>query len=251
MDELQALKELFSSPEPPPESVVQRQREKLMTIIEATTAVNPGPQQRPRRPRRRRAVALIVAPVATAALAAAGWAVLRTEATEAHSFACVTDGVVTILPNDGTSPVEACKSAWESGAMIQGVTTAPPLVACVNEGGAVEILVDHGPDSCDSAGMGEWTGQAEYEAAGAAVRAALVSFHDRLESTGNACATEADWRAALREQTAVHGWTIEVNQVEPDRHCFDVGSIDPTTKTMTLIGHPGDDSIGCDPRTGC
>lgn len=222
-----------------------------MTIIEASRASNPDPPRRSRRARRQRTIALIAIPVVSVALAAAGWAVLHGEATEAHSFACVTDGVVTVLPNDGTSPIRACQAVWESGAMVQGVTTAPPLVACVSDRGSVEILVYGGADSCQRAGMAEWTGQAEYEVAGAAVRDALVSFHERLEATGNACATEADWRAALREQTEVRGWTIEVNQVEPDRHCFDVGSIDPTTKTMTLIGHPGDDSIGCDPRTGC
>lgn len=248
MDELQALTELYSSPEPPPESVVQRQREKLMTIIEATRATDRHP---PGRSRRRRVVALIGVPVAVVTLAAAGWAVLRDEAREAAAFACVADDVTSVLPNDGTPPVEACQSVWEAGGMLSGVTTAPPLVACVNDSAAVVVIAADGPNACEAAGMGEWTGQPDYEAVGAAVRAVRVSFHDRYDETGNGCATEQDWRTGLGAQPGAEAWTIDVDQVEPGRRCFDVGSIDPTTRTVTLIGVPGDESIGCDPRTGC
>lgn len=248
MDELQALNELYSSPEPPPESVVQREREKLMTTIEATRTAN---SQIPGRSRRRRVIALIGVPVAAVALAAAGWAVLHDEAREAASFACVADGVTSVLPNDGTPPVEACRSEWEAGNMIEGVTTAPPLAACVNDSEAVQVIVADGPDACEAAGMGEWTDQPDYEMVGSAVRAVRVSLHDRYDATGNGCATEQDWRTALGSQPGTESWIIDADQVESDRRCFDVGSIDPTNRTVTLIGVPGDYSIGCDPRTGC
>lgn len=246
MDELQALNELYASPEPPPESVVRRQREKLMTTIEATRTAD---SQIPGRSRRRRVIALIGVPVAAVALAAAGWEVLHDEARDAAAFACVADGVTSVLPNDGTPPVEACQSKWEAGNMLEGVTTAPPLAACVNDSAAVEVIVADGPDACEAAGMGEWTDQPDYEAVGSAVRAVRVSFHDRYYATGNACATEQDWRAGLGNQPGAEGWTIEVT--EPVRRCLDVISIDPVSKTVTLIGFPGDSSIGCDPRTGC
>lgn len=74
MDELQALNELYSSPESPQESVIQRQREKLLTTIEATRTADP---ELPGRARRRRVIALVGVPVAAVALAAAGWAVLH------------------------------------------------------------------------------------------------------------------------------------------------------------------------------
>lgn len=248
MDELQALNELYSSPESPPESVVQRQREKLMTIIEATRTEDP---QLPGRSRRRRVIALIGVPIAAVALAAAGWAVLQEEPREVAAFGCVADGVTAVLPNDGTPPVEACRAAWESGQMLEGVTTAPPLAACVSASAVIEVIVAEGPDACEEAGMGQWTGQADYEKVGAAVRAVLVSFHDRFDATGNGCATEQDWRAALGRQPGAETWTIDADQVEANRRCFDVGSIDPRNLTVTLIGVPGDYSIGCDPRTRC
>lgn len=249
MDELQSLKTLFPEPAPPAEPVVQRHREALMTIIDEVTHAN-GDLARPRRTRR--ALKLLVVPAA-ALLAAAGWVVLRDEATEAAAFACVADGVTSVLPNDGTSPIDACRALWEVGGMRPGVTTAPPLAACVNNAGAVVVMAAEKADACQAAGMGAWAGQAEYEAFGSAVRSALVSFHDRSKSTGDRCATEQDWRTSLGDYLQQRGvrWQLEVDQVEPDRRCFGVGSIDPTTMTVRLVGHPGNESIGCDPRTGC
>lgn len=222
-----------------------------MALIEDAIDATPGGDTRPEP--RHRALRLLVVPAATLVLAAAGWVVLRHKSTDAAAFACVADGVTAVLPNDGTSPIEACRAQWESGAMLRGVTAAPPLAACVNDAGAVMVISGEAPDPCEAADMGEWTGQAEYEAVGAAIRAALVSFHDRFNATGNGCATEQDWRRALEDHLgpADVRWTVEVDQVEPDRRCFGVGSIDPTTMTVRLVGHPGNESIGCDPRTGC
>jgi hypothetical protein len=250
MDELQSLKGLFPEPPPPAEPVVQRHREALMTMIEEASGATAGGRIQPRRGRR--AMKLLVVP-AVLVLAAAGWTVLRDEATEAAAFACVADGVTSILPNEGTSPIEACRAQWEAGAMVQGVTVAPPLAACVNDSGAVVVIPAESPNACDAANMGEWTGQAEYEAMGSAIRAALVSFHDRFKATGNGCATEQDWRSALADHLGPDhaGWTLEVDQVEAGRRCFGLGSIDPMTMTVRLVGHPGNESIGCDPRTGC
>ncbi|MGH9186947.1 MAG: hypothetical protein ACRD0U_14195 [Acidimicrobiales bacterium] len=99
MDELKALRGLLSSPEPLPGPVVQRQREKLMTLIESTTATVPPTR---RRLGRRRAVALVGVPAAAVLLAAAGWAALHQQARDAAAFSCVADGVTAVLPNDGT-----------------------------------------------------------------------------------------------------------------------------------------------------
>lgn len=224
-----------------------------MAFIASTTIddVATSPPGRRRPARRRRTVALIAVPVASVLLAAAGWAVFHTEAREAVSFSCVTDGVTSVMPNDGTPPLEGCRAVWESGGMVPGVTAAPPLVACLDDGAAVVVIEGDGPNACESAGMGAWTDQPAYEAAGDAVRAVLVSLHDRNIETGNACATVEDWRTGLAAQAGTAGWSIEVDQIEPSRHCYEVSSIDPIARTITLIGSPGDGSIGCDPRTGC
>lgn len=223
-----------------------------MTFIESTTAETAAASPPARRRRsRRRTVSLIAIPVASVLLIAAGWAVFHTEAREAVSFSCVADDVTAVLPNDGTSPVEACRAVWQSSGMVSGITTAPPLVACLNDGAAVVVIEGDGPSDCESAGMGTWTDQPAYETAGAGVRAVLVSLHDRYIATGNGCATVKDWRSGLAEQPGTAGWTIDVDQIESSRHCYEVSSIDPTMRMITLIGSPGDYSISCDPRTGC
>jgi hypothetical protein len=237
VDELQALRELFSSPEPLPESAVRRQREKLMTIIESTPTTDPHPRDRSRR---RRAVLLITMPAAAVAVAAAGWAMAHNEprdASDAAGFSCQADGVTAILPNNGTSPVETCRSLWESGAILPDVTIAPPLVACV-DGPAVAVIEADGPNPCDAAGMAEWTGQADYLAVGSAIRAVQQSLPHRYDTTGNGCATEQEWTTGLANQPGAQGWTIEVDQIQPDRLCFDIGSIDPATRTVTIVGLP-------------
>lgn len=120
--------------------------------------------------------------VSPPALAAAGWAVLRTEAKEAAGFACVADGVTVVLPNDGTSPLDACRGQWEAGAMVRGVNEAPPLAACVNDSSSVVVIPAEVTGACEAANMGTWTGQAKYHTVGAAIRSALVSFHDRYKA---------------------------------------------------------------------
>lgn len=253
MDELDALKALFPPPDPLPAPVVQQQREKLMTFIETTTIGDHHEAARHGRwrSRGRRTAVLVAVPVVTVLLAAAGWAVFGREAREAVSFSCIADGVTSVLPNDGTSPVDACQEVWQSGGMVPGVTTAPPLVACVDGGAAVKVIEGDDTNACELAGMGAWSDQATFEAAGASVRAVLVSLHDRNLETGNGCATVQDWRSGLADQPGTRGWTIDVDQIDPARHCYEVGSVDPTIRTITLIGSPGDSSIGCDPRTGC
>ena len=274
MDELKVLREFFSSPEPPSPVVIQRHKEMLMNHIESSaeeptsTAMasrvaktdravsndRGGPVDREsgkRESRSRKAAVVVALPVLAVALAAAGWAVLRTDASEAVSFSCVTDGVVSVMPNYGASPIDQCADMWASGGMIPGVTEAPPLAACVDRNGAVMVIEGNGESACVSDGMAPWTDQPKYEKAGEAVRQVLITFHDRLKATGNACATVDDWRGGLASQPGTTGWHIAVNQIESSRHCYEVGLIDPTSQRITLIGSPGDSSIGCDPRTGC
>lgn len=248
MDELQALNELFSSTEAPSESVIRRQKERLVTTIQTDD------NARQDHHRRRRITGFAVF-AATATLAAAGAAAAfsasQQEATQAAAFACVAEGTTAVLPNDGTPPVEACEAQWAAGRMVAGVTTAPPLVACVSAASAVEVIEGDGPEVCLEAGLSEWVEQPAFEQMGAAVREARIAFHDRYQATGNGCATEQEWRDELEAAAAANSWSIEADVIEADRHCFDAGGFDPTTRTLTLIGVPGDFSISCDPHTGC
>lgn len=247
MDELQALNELFSSVDAPSESVIRRQKERLMTTIQTDD------NARQNHHRRRMTGFAVVAATATlaAAGAAAAFSASQQEATEAAAFACVAEGTTAVLPNDGTPPLEACRSQWTAGNMVDGVTTAPPLIACVNAASAVEVIEGDGSAACLDAGLSEWAAQPAFEEMGSAVRDARIAFHDRYQATGNGCATEQEWREQLEDAAAASSWTIETDVIETGRECFDVASFDPTTRTVNLIGVPGDFSISCDPRTGC
>ena len=63
--------------------------------------------------------------------------------------------------------------------MVRSVTQAPPLAACVIEAGSVMVIPADAADPCEAAEMGTWTEEAQYEAVGAAIHAALVSLYDR------------------------------------------------------------------------
>lgn len=241
MDELSAIRALLSPVDAPAEAVVRRQRELLMATIDAGVA-------RPRN-RRRRAATLVAVPVAATALAAAGWATLREAATEAAAFACVADGVTAVLPNDGTSPVDACASAWESGAMVPGVDAAPALAACVDDG-VVAVIEASGAEPCVAAGMALWAEQPAYEALGRAVRDVRIGLHDHFAATGDGCATVDDWHEGLGAQPGAAAAVVDAGSADTD-DCVDVATIDPATLTVDLVVVPGDHSIGCDPRTGC
>lgn len=237
----------------PDRPLVERERNALMAIIEASRT---EPTEADRRPRRRRITWMVPAAAAVVSLtAAAAWATLRSEpAPEVHAFSCVSDEVDAGLGNEGLDPVEACKSQWESGSMKQGVTEAPPLVACVWSGGTIVVIEGADGQACEQAGMAVWAGGDDFTAVGDAVRDVRIALYDRAVATGNRCATEADWRDQLAPALAsrdLAAWTIESNQVEPDRQCYDVGSIRPSDHIVEIIGVPGDDSGICDPRTSC
>lgn len=250
--DLELLRRLRPSTAGPDSSLVRRERNALMAVIQQAPESTPSPERRRRRsPWKVPAIVFVLG-----ATTAAGWAVASREAHDHVSFACVaSDGDVTsVLPNDGTSPVEACAREWASGAMVPGVTTAPPLTACVFSGEAVTVIEGTGAHACEAAGMAPWEDLSDFEAVGRAVRSSRIAFHDRFAATGNGCATDADWREVLGAQLEAEGtggWAIEADQVEPDRRCYDVGEINPFRRTIVLIGVPDDHSIGCDPRTGC
>jgi hypothetical protein len=191
---------------------------------------------------------------AVALLAAAGWTITQREVRSAAAFSCIAEGVTSVLPNDGTPPVEACQRAWEAGEMQEGVFTAPPLIACITEGAAVVVMAAEGKDPCGDAGMAPWSAERSFSAAGAAVRDARLALHEKADRTGDRCATEPDWREALRgslEGPALNGWTTDFDRIEPGRSCYGLSSVDPVDRRIVFSGAVGNDSLGCDPRHGC
>lgn len=252
MDDLEVLKVLYPVSDLPEDLVVHQQREKLMSFIENNPSNNDQAiAETARSSKRRKVAALVAVPVAAALLAAAGWSVFQSDASEASSFSCETDDVQAALPNFGGSPLEECATLWQSGGMVPGVTTAPSLVACLDGRSSVVVIEGANQSVCESRGMVAWKDQPEYEAAGQSVRKVLESLHDRYNETGNGCATVADWRSGLADQPGTQGWTVKVDQVDPSFTCYWPSSVDPTSRTVTILGQPGDFSISCDPRKGC
>lgn len=250
--ELELLRQVRPRADGPDHTLIRRERKALMATIDQTEEH----LRAPRGHRRRIRWAVPVLVLSVGATTAAGWAALGRDANDTVSFACVADdgNVTSVLPNDGTSPVDACAEEWASGAMVSNVTVAPPLAACVSSTGAVTVIEALGQESCEAAGMAPWEDLADFEAVGRAVRSARVTLHDRHKATGNACAEESDWRELMGSQLSAQragDWNIEADQVQADRRCYDVGEIRAGDRTLVLIGVPDNHSIGCDPRTGC
>ncbi|HEV2071812.1 MAG TPA: hypothetical protein VGR26_18670, partial [Acidimicrobiales bacterium] len=168
--DLELLRRLRPPTDGPDRALVQRERNALMAVIQQ--AHEPAPSAPPRRRRARWTVPGVV--LALGVTTATGWAVVSREETDnsdnTASFACVADEgrVTSVLPNDGTSPIDACARAWESGSMVQGLTQAPPLTACVSSTGVVTVIEATGEQSCEAAGMAPWDDLADFEAVGRA-----------------------------------------------------------------------------------
>ena len=210
------------------------------------------------RSHRRRRVAIIAAPIVVIALAAATWAVTRTPATNAVMLSCNAKDVISVIPNDGTPPLEACADQWRTGVIKPDVHTAPPLVACVSHG-AVAVIPGRGAADCTKQNMTLWAGQAgdhgtgskdrnDYRSVGAATQAVRYALFERFKRTGNYCATEHDWRSQLAAQPALHDWTITL--VAPEYRgpgpCFDLADTDLGTRTIRLVPR-GKESFLCAP----
>ncbi|MCO5312670.1 MAG: hypothetical protein M9952_07005 [Microthrixaceae bacterium] len=249
IDELDAFRAVYATPEPPSDEVRIQQRKRLAMMTGPDNTLTSSPAPLATRTRTRRRVIAVVAPLAVAAMAAGTWAATRTPATEVISVSCI-DGTATepssvaVIGNDGSDPVQRCAEVFQ--------IPAEDLQPCVDLNGAVQVIKAAEPEACQAAGLAPWdTRSIDTEAVGA-VRTASISFHDRYNATGNGCATVDDWMSALEPLTSTDpAWTVAVNQVESNRTCYDAGSINPVSRTIELIGVPGEYSIGCDPRTGC
>lgn len=257
-DEIEWVRSIRPEVDGPDPVRVARERSALMATINATrpstdepiTTTTPA-SQRTRRPRRWLAATAVIA---TGAVAAAGWAVTQRDADDTAAFMCQGRGAMVVLPNDGTPPIDACRSVWAQGSIDPDARSAPPLVACVASTGTVVVIAETGDDTCATNGMSRWKDEADFTAVGAAIRDAKIDLHDRMATTGSGCASVADWRSRIMPSlnaAGVDGWTITSDRIEPDRNCFGVASIKPASRTIELIGVPGDHSIDCDPRTGC
>jgi hypothetical protein len=148
MDDLLDLDELraFAPPPPvrplPPERLAQRKEflmravERSLGSTEASTTLPEPARDRARRPRRRRRVTiLIAAAVAVVGSTALGWALLSS-ARDTVAVECVIEGTDTIIPAASGDPVADCAAQWQRDTG----NPAPPLTAYDNGVGGVTVL---------------------------------------------------------------------------------------------------------------
>lgn len=159
------------------------------------------------RRRRRRRVGVPVAGLALLASAAAGYAASSgsPEDASALTVACATDlsaTVVTGLAPDGSrGPAQSCSAEWRAGRMQAGVTTVPPLQACVR---AQEVFVFPETDACKKLSLPVFTGYSAVQEQAATLQAEL-----RAADVGGCRAlpaAEQDARRAL--ERAGLSWSV-------------------------------------------
>jgi hypothetical protein len=192
---------------------------------------------------RRRRVALAFAAVAVVAVATGfgAYALTRDEPTHVDSIGCYgaasTSADVAVIGNTAADPVEACAELWRRGDMAPGVSTAPPLQACVLETGAVAVIPSGEAGACHAIGAARLSekGRRELRLLGG-VQAALV------ERLGARCVGEEHARAIAARELAARGlgsWTVEVaGEFGDDRPCASP-SIDRARRAVVLLPAPG------------
>lgn len=264
MHELDDVRALYAPATTPDPAGINRQREQLMTTIQESTGASADHDGQPaaehdlsdlasrRRWRIARRAALIALPIA--AIGAAAAAVMipdRAPSTEGQSFGCISDEVVTVLPNRGISPVEQCADVWKQGDMVAEVTSAPPLVACVNKYGGVVVLEGTSNDDCTTKSMSGWEGEASYLAMGRVLTDAHIQLIDERAASGDHCVSIDQWKDAIFDAGGSEDWTFEVNDDDASPRCYNVDARDPEAGTVLLTGAPTGESLGCDPRVDC
>ncbi|HEV2809909.1 MAG TPA: hypothetical protein VGV93_05875 [Acidimicrobiales bacterium] len=105
------------------------------------------------RPRQRRRWIGPGAVGATLVLAAAGYAITQSDATQPLNIGCYEEAnlqsATFVVAADGRPPTEVCAEMWPDGAG----SPAPELVACVLESGAVGVFPGTGDQTCNRLGL--------------------------------------------------------------------------------------------------
>jgi hypothetical protein len=234
-----------------PTDRLSQRREHLLSELSRLrpAAVTPPPIASRQRPRRRRGwAALVLAPAALLILGAAAYVIVARHAEEVVNgigcYASPSLGANTaVAQGDGRAPVAVCEALWRQGAIVSGVTQAPPLVACVPaKGGAVWVFPGDSR-TCGRLGLAPLPGG--YQSA-ARNFAAMRNDLDR-QFGRQACRSYESARELVRRVLDAHGledWRVQDvsgaggADFSSDRPCATL-SFDPGSKTVILVAGPG------------
>jgi hypothetical protein len=240
-----------------PDRVSQR-REHLLRELSCPkpAAVPPLMGSRQRTRRRRGWAAFVLAPAALLILGAAYTIVARHAEEVVNGIGCYATADLgantAVAQGDGRAPVAVCEGLWRQGAVVSGVTQAPPLVACVPvKGGAVWVFPG---DSRTCGRLGLAPLPRGYQSAArdfAAMRNDLVVQFGRQSCRSYESARELVWR--VLDAHGFDDWRVQDDSgaggvdFSSDHTCANL-SFDPGTKTVILVAGPGLTSASWGPK---
>lgn len=194
-------------------------------LLDAITRLTPRGRPARRRLRRRSLLVAAAAFVVVAAATGAGWALTHGSARDTTSIDCVIQGGDTIIEATSGDPAADCAAVWPS---LTG-KPAPPLQAYDDGLGGVAVL----PNS--EKAPASWTPIASQDVALIELQ---ESFLDEINGLSSTCFDAPAATAFARQQLdrlGFGGWTVTLRTGD-SASCVDTAVVEPTTKTVTLIG---------------
>lgn len=198
--------------------------------------------------KRRQRVFAILAPVAVLAVAAGGYAVTRGEEAVASGIGCYAEASLeadaSIVEATGDNPVQVCTDLWEQGAVRQGASEPPAMIACAADG-AVHVFPSEDAGTCAQLGLAPLPD--DYEAAAARfdeLRDDLTAALSTASADADGClsptearklAKDALSRYGFEDWTVVDGGGLNGSGFDRDRPCANSVAFDGTERTVVLV----------------
>lgn len=197
------------------------------------------------RRRARRGVALGIAVAAISGGTVAAIVLTRDRPSELTSLSCWSDATspspaeAVVVPWSGEDPVGVCIAVWQqNGFESLDTNEAPPLVACVNEGGAIAVIP--GDDStCSAVGLPNYDDL--LDPAVDQTRSAIEQIEAAVNGTD--CVTSADAAATVEQildDNDLGAWTVVTPDVVGASTTCMTAAIDPQGLQVFLV--PGADN---------
>lgn len=135
----------------------------------------------------------------------------------------------------GADPIVGCTEVWETGSLVSGTRTAPPLTACISLPGAIEVYPGD-TEVCASLGfpLADPTLSLDNQA--------VIALNDRLVDEINLaeCATaDQVFESAqqILDDSALDGWSVTIRADAADAACAKA-AVDPSARLITITKYP-------------
>jgi hypothetical protein len=236
-----------------PSARLQLRKEALMEEVRKD-------RKRPTYRKRRRRLAAILLPAALLGVAATSYVILRSDEVVAAGIGCHdaanNDANMAIVSTTGEHPVDVCTRIWNEGG-LGDLGTAPPMTACVGDGGAIHVLPSTEEGICTKLGFQELPEDYVREAKRfIAMRDAVVEEMYKVATAGpaterNACLSIDQSLDIARTILAEHNfdhWSVEVHPGDYEgRECANAAAFDDQAKKVLIIPTFRDEGIDPNP----